>query len=568
MLDRAPCTLGPLRLARCRIIPSSARVPARGSMEVFEVVIALLLVGAGLAALARRLRTPYPALVALAGAALALVPGTPALALDPELALALFVAPVLLDAAFDASPRDLRANWRPVASLAFGAVALTVAAVALVARALVPELPWAAAVALGAIVAPPDAAAATAVLRQLRPPHRLLVILEGESLFNDASALLVYRLAVAAVGGATLGWSVLPMLLVVTAGSIALGLALSRVTLVVSARIEDVATSVIVQFTTVFGVWLLAERLHLSGILTMVVYAMAVARVAPDVMPARLRIPSYAVWEVAVFVLNVLAFILVGLQLKQILARLDRPTLIEYAVVAAVVTAATILTRIAWVTGAAALSRWWCGHRADAAPSPAQAVALPPKAAAVVAWCGMRGTVTLAAALALPTGRDGATPFPYRDLILFTAFAVVLGTLVLQGMTLRPLLTRVRLADDGEVDGEVRLARVETLRAATAVFADAPDAETAALLRRRYELRLRHAEAELNGGTDGGAGVPGELSADADTLRAAMAAERRRLSALRADGTIGDDAFHRVEEELDWAELNAESLLRTEQGGG
>src|SRR5215211_6008965 len=141
-------------------------------MDVFEIIIALLLGGAGLAALARRLTTPYPALVALAGAGLALVPGVPTLTLDPELALALFVAPVLLDAAFDSSPRDLRANWRPVASLALGAVALTIAVVALVAHALVPELPWAAAVALGAVVAPPDAAAATAVLRQLRLPHR------------------------------------------------------------------------------------------------------------------------------------------------------------------------------------------------------------------------------------------------------------------------------------------------------------------------------------------------------------------------------------------------------------
>jgi NhaP-type Na+/H+ or K+/H+ antiporter len=160
-------------------------------MQVFEVVIALLLGGAALAAIARHFGAPYPALVALAGAALALIPGTPTLVLDPELALALFVAPVLVDAAFDASARDMRVNWRPIASLALGAVALTIVVVAVVARLLVPEMPWAAAIALGAIVAPPDAAAATTVLKQLRPPNRLLVILEGESLFNDASALLV-----------------------------------------------------------------------------------------------------------------------------------------------------------------------------------------------------------------------------------------------------------------------------------------------------------------------------------------------------------------------------------------
>jgi len=537
-------------------------------MQVFEVVVALLLAGAMLAALARRIGTPYPALVALAGAALALVPGTPTITLDPELALALFVAPVLLDAAFDSSPRDLRANWRAVASLALGAVALTIIVVALVTRAIVPGIPWAAAIALGAIVAPPDAAAATAVLRQLRPPHRLLVILEGESLFNDASALIVYRLAVgAAAVGALSGWSVVPMLLVVTVGSIVLGFALSRVILYVNTFIHDVATSVIVQFVGTFAVWLIAERLHLSPIITMVVFAMAVARVAPDRMPARLRIPSYAVWEVAVFVLNVLAFIIVGLQLKPIVARLDRPTWIQYLGVAIAVIAVVILARITWVTGAAAFSRWRCRPHPDGTPGPADAVALTPRGASVVAWCGMRGTVTLATALALPTGREGVPPFPHRDLILFTAFSVVLGTLVLQGMTLRPLMSYLRLADDGEVDREVRLARVETLRAAVSVLQAAPDVETAALLRRRFELRLRHAEAEAEGGPHDPVHAPGELSRDADRLRAAMTAQRRRLSTLRSSGTIGDDAFHQIEEELDWAELAAESVMRVEHSG-
>jgi CPA1 family monovalent cation:H+ antiporter len=536
-------------------------------MHVFEIVIALLLAGAGLASLARRIATPYPALVALAGAVLALVPGAPSLVLDPELALALFVAPVLLDAAFDASPRDLRANWRSVASLALGAVAVTVVAVALVARTLVPGMPWPAAIALGAIVAPPDAAAATAVLRQLRPPHRLLVILEGESLFNDASALLVYRLAVgASLAGALSGWKVVPVLFMVTAGSILLGFGLSRITLAVSARIHDVATAVIVQFCSTFAVWLLAERLHLSGILTMVVYAMATARRASEVVPARIRIPSYAVWEVAVFVLNVLAFILVGLQLKSIVARLDRATWIEYAGVAAAVCAATILARIVWVTGTAALSRWWCRPRAAGTARPKSAVALSPRAAVLVAWCGMRGIVTLAAALALPTAGDGGRPFPYRDLILFTAFAVVVGTLVLQGMTLRWLLARLRLDDDGEVEREVRLARVETLRAALSACEASSGAEAAALLRRRYELLLRRAEKELEerseGRPDDAAGGGGAPLADAEVARAAAAAERRRLTSLRADGTIGDAAFQRVEQELDWAELDLEQLLR------
>ena len=538
-------------------------------MEVFEVVIALLVGGAALAAIARRIGAPYPALVALAGAALALVPGVPTLVLDPELALALFVAPVLVDAAFDASPRDLRANWRAIASLALGAVALTIAVVAVVARLLVPDMPWAAAIALGAIVAPPDAAAATTVLKQLRPPNRLLVILEGESLFNDASALLVYRLAVGATVAAFSGWSVLPTLLVVTVGSVVLALVLSRLTLLVSARIRDVATAVVFQFCGTFLVWILAEQLHLSGIITMVVYAMAASRRAAEIVPARIRIPAWAVWEVAVFVLNVLAFILVGFQLKSIAARATGATGARYAAVAVAVTVAVIVARIAWVTATAAFSRWRCRPRADGTPGPRDAVALTGRAAAVVGWCGMRGTVTLAAALALPTD------FPFRDLILATAFGVTLGTLVVQGLTLRPLLLRLRLEDDGSVDREVRLARVESLRAALAAAASCPGAETASLVRHRYELQLRRADRELAGDGVGANGAAPEgaaaarapdadgRDADAAVVRAATDAQRRRLVALRADGTIGDAAFQRVEEELDWAELDWAQLLRT-----
>ena len=518
--------------------PPAGPRPAPASyfgMAVFEIIIALLLGGAALAAVARRSNLPYPALLALAGVALALVPGTPTVTLDPELALALFVAPVLLDAAFDASPRDLRSHWRSVASLALGSVALTVAAVAVTARWLVPELPWAAAVALGAIVAPPDAAAATAVLRQLRPPHRLLVILEGESLFNDASALLIYRLALgSAMGNVVLGYQIVPLLLAVTAGSLVLGLVLSRVMRTVMRRIQDVATAVIVQFVGTFAVWLLAEAVHLSGILTMVVFAMSVARTAPDQIPARIRIPSYAVWEVAVFVLNVLAFILVGLQLKPILAGLGRSGAITYLGTAAAVCAVVMLVRIVWVMGGELAGRPLAGGGPTGRCG-------SPRNAAVVAWSGMRGIVTLAAALALPAR------FPFRDLLLFTAFCVVVGTLVVQGLTLRPLMRLLGMEQDDEVQREVGLARAETARAAVAALDGAGvESEATRFLRAEYRSRLA-------GEPTNGDGVPAS-----ELIRRAVAAERRRLVALRADGTIGDDAFHRVEEELDWAELNAE----------
>jgi CPA1 family monovalent cation:H+ antiporter len=508
-------------------------------MKVFEIVIALLLGGAILAAMARRIATPYPALVAIAGAALALVPRMPTLVLDPELALALFVAPVLLDAAFDASQRDLRKNWRAVIGLAVGAVLLTVIAVAVVAHALVPGLPWAAAVALGAIVAPPDAAAATAVLKQLRPPNRLLVILEGESLFNDASALLIYRFALGVTAtGFVSGWSFAGTFVWVGAGSVVLALVMSRIVLFIVSQIHDFATSVIFQFCSTFAVWILAERLHLSGILTMVIFAMALSRPAAESMAARVRVPSYAVWEVAVFVLNVLAFILVGFQLRQIV---ERTAWTQYAGVAAAVCIAVILARILWVSGAAFVSRWRCRPRRDDRHVPRDVVALSGRAATVVGWCGMRGTVTLAAALALPVN------YPHRDLIFFTSFAVVLVTLVVQGATLRPLIAWLDVHDDGSVEREVRLARIETLRAALDAAGACGGGESAELFRRRYELRLRRAQ-----GNDAANDSDAE---DAEVVRAATEAERRRLIELRDNDTIGDAAFQQVEQELDMREL-------------
>ncbi|HUR04375.1 MAG TPA: Na+/H+ antiporter [Nonomuraea sp.] len=522
-------------------------------MALFELVIALLLVGAVLSAVARRYHVPYPALLALAGGALALVPNVPTVVLDPELALTLLVAPVLLDAAYDSSPRDLRRYWRVVTGLALVAVGLTVVAVAVVARWIMPGLPWAAAIALGAIVAPPDAAAATAVLRQLRPPHRILVVLEGESLFNDASALLIYRLAVsAAVTGAFAGWEAVPLLAVVAAGSVLLGAVLSKILITVLPRIRDLATAVVVQFLSTFAIWMVAERLHLSGIITVVVFAIQTARVAPDRTPGRLRIQTYAVWETVVFVLNVLAFILIGLQLKPILARLTGGDLARYAVAGLAVCAAVIVVRITWVAGYALVARRR-GSR------------IPAGEAAVIAWCGMRGIVTVAAALALPDGGP-ASAFPYRDFILFTAFSVVLVTLVLQGLTVRPLMRTFCLRDDGSVDREVKLARAETARAGLAVVEDTERGnEILAFLRRKYAARIERVEQDGRGPRSPEVDSWQEFSR---VVQRAQGAERRTLSDLRSRGVIGDDAFHQVEEELDWSEAaQGQNALAAEEDG-
>ncbi|MGI9027121.1 MAG: cation:proton antiporter [Burkholderiaceae bacterium] len=286
-------------------------------MLVFESLLALLLCAALLANLARRLDIPYPVLLALGGAALAFVPGMPAWTLRPDLAL--FIAPVPLDAAYDSSPRDLKDNWAPLVGLVFVAVVLTTIAVAVLARWLVPEMPWAVAIALGAIVAPPDAAAATAVLRQAHLPHRLLTILEGESLLNDASSLLIYRVAVAAaLGGDFVPAKVAPLFAYAVVGSIVFGVVAAWPNARLIRRIQDAPTSIIMQFGSTFAIWIVAERIGLSGILTIVVYAIVIARTAPLFMPARLRVPSLAFWETAVFILKVFAFVLIGLQIRPI----------------------------------------------------------------------------------------------------------------------------------------------------------------------------------------------------------------------------------------------------------
>ncbi|HEV7135001.1 MAG TPA: sodium:proton antiporter [Steroidobacteraceae bacterium] len=530
-------------------------------MALFQIIIALLLVGAVLSLWADRLGIPYPALLALAGVALALIPGTPSVVLDPQLALALFVAPILLDAAYDASPRDLKRNLAAVSSLAVAAVVATILAVAAVIHHLVPAMSWPAAMTLGAIVAPPDASAAVAVLRRLRPPHRMVVILEGESLFNDAGALLAYRVAAAAaMTGVVAGWSVIPLFLLTCGGGVIAGIILARLYLWATQRVRDIPISVLLQFIGTFGVWLLASRLGLSSIITMIAYAMTIARRVPGRVDARRRIASYAVWDVAVFVLNVLAFVLIGLQLRGIRTRVPDSQWHVYLWSAAAVCATVILVRLVWVMGHNRIAHWKLRRsRAHAFRAHGRPMTMPTLGGGlIVSWCGMRGIVTLAAAMALPDG-SAATAFPYRDLIVFCAFAVVLVTLVLQGMTLRPLMAWIGLEDDGSVDREVRLARVETARAALKALNGPGDSAALDTLRREYQARMRLGAQEP---TDRGS-APDDRSL-AEAIRRAVAAQREALLALRAHSVIGDDAFHLAEEEIDLLDLTADQRVRPE----
>jgi CPA1 family monovalent cation:H+ antiporter len=508
-------------------------------MWALEQLLALFVAAVMLAALARRAGSPYPVFLALGGAVLAFVPGAPSFHVPPELALALFIAPVLLDAAYDASPRDLKDNWAPLTSLVVVAVGLTTAAVALIVRFLVPEMPWPAAVALGAVVAPPDAAAATAVLRPMRPPRRILTILEGESLLNDATALLIFRLAIGAAAAKSFSISaVAPNFLLAVVGSVVVGPLLGWLSIRLFRRVQHVPTAIILQFVTTFSVWILADRLGLSGVLTMVCYAVTVARTAPQTIPARIRIPTYAVWDTVIFALNILAFIFIGLQIRPIMESVEPATRGRYFAVAAAVLLTVILVRLAWHMSFNAVVRW--RHRRFGFNPPRPMLRPTVGSGLVISWAGMRGILSLAAALALPPA------FPFRGLIVFTAFAVVVGTLVIQGLTLKPLLRVLDLRDDDPVGREVSAARERALYAGLATFGPNPSPLTDTV---REEFTVHFAREQLEA-RDAARVVHVEAH------RAALRAARDAILAMRANDEIGDDAFHMMEEELDWLEMS------------
>ncbi|MES3000522.1 MAG: Na+/H+ antiporter [Pseudomonadota bacterium] len=510
-------------------------------MQQLEHILALFAAAVVLAAAARRAGAPYPVFLAVGGALLAFIPGAPSPSLPPELVLALFVAPILVDAGYDASLRDLRDNWVPLVGLVIVAVVLTTAAVAIVAHALVPGLPWAAAIALGAIVAPPDAVAATAVLRPLRPPQRILGILEGESLLNDASALLIYRLAVgAAVAGSFSVQTVAPAFLLAVVGSLAAGAASGWLVQRVLDRVQHIPTAIILQFVGTFTVWLTAEHFGLSGVLTTVCFAMTLGRTAPGRTPARIRIPTNAVWATVIFALNIFAFIFIGLQIRPILMDLAPAAREQYLVVAAAVLATVILVRIAWHMAFNGALRWHYGRYGFRPPRPM----LRPSVGSglVISWAGMRGIVTLAAALALPEG------FPQRGLIVLTAFSVVLGTLLIQGLTLKVLLRALNLRDGDPVAREEDMARQRMLEAANAQL---PSAGSQAVDLVRKDLKVRLGQAQR--GDDRQRAFGAEYDS---TYRAALHAARQALLAMRDSGDIGDDAFHALENDLDWMEVS------------
>jgi NhaP-type Na+/H+ or K+/H+ antiporter len=507
-------------------------------MPLFEVTLLLLAIAVVLLQVARRLRVPYPAMLALAGGCVAALPFAPHLSIEPRLALALFVAPAVMDTAFDMPPREMLRIWLPLTSLAVVLVLLTTAAVAWVGSAI-GGLPAAAAVALGAIVAPPDAAAASAVLREFKLPRRTMAVLQGESLLNDAVALLVFGLAVSAAVSPGGAWNaLLPRLLIAVPGGALLGALVGVATTHLAQKVAGTPSFIIVQFLLTFGTWILAEHLSLSPIVAVAGQAAVVARFMPERTSARDRVNSYAVWSVVVFVLNVLAFLLMGLQARLILNQLPAEALRHALVFAAIVLAVVIGVRFLWVMAYGWVLRFFRTffERIFRAPLP------PARIGLLVSWCGMRGLVTLATAFALPP------QFPGRNVIVLSAFTVVLGTLIVQGFTIRPLIALLRIPPDYSLHGEVAETRRAMLDAALKELT-AFSGEPADAVRGEYRA-ARAADA-----------APILAATEYDNLRLlAIAAERRLLAEWRQQGRIFDDAYHLLEAELDRAELHAASL--------
>ena len=499
-------------------------------MSFFESLLVLLAVAILLLQVSRRLTIPYPTMLAAAGVALALVPGAPPITLDPHMALALFIAPALVDAAFDFPVQAVRRLWRPLFALAVLAVLLSAGAVAWLGVAMA-GLPLYAALALGAIVAPPDAAAATAVLNSVQMPRRSVTVLKGESLLNDATALLLFSAAVAmhTRGGIDTGLAV--HLGLAAPGGLLLGFVIAKFFRFVTPFVTGTLGGNLMEFVSCFGVWIIAERLGLSPVLCLVAFAMTIARTAGLTTPPRMRIHSFAVWTTAVFLLNVLAFLLMGFQARSIVTAMDPGQLEEAALFALAVIACLVIVRMAWVMLYNVLARRFRFVRGD---NPAATF----RQGILVGWCGMRGLVTLATAFALPAS------FPQRDLIVLTAFAVVLATLVVQGLTLAPLVRLLKL--DGEDGLEAELAEARASLAAVALTA--LDAKTGpAADHWRYGFETVRAAALSSDDP----GLPEKRRLGLKAIRR----QREHLEDLRTEQRVGPDSFLLLQEELDFSEV-------------
>jgi CPA1 family monovalent cation:H+ antiporter len=517
-----------------------------------EIIVGLFVLVGALAWAATRLKVSYPIFLVIGGLAISFVPGLPNVTLHPDVVFLVFLPPLLYYAALLTSWRDFKANLRPISLLAIGLVLFTTCAVAAVAHWAVPDLSWAAAFVLGAIVSPPDAVAATAVTQRLRVPRRVITILEGESLVNDASALVAYRVALAAVvgGSFSLGGATVQFL-VASVGGVVVGLAAGMLLAWVRPRIHDDSVEATFSLLTPYVAYLPAEWLHVSSVLSVVTCGLYIARRLDQITSARVRLRAFAAWEILIFLLNGLVFILIGLQLARIAAAQPAASLRRAAGYAALISAVAIAVRMLWVFPATYLPRMLFRSVRERDPAP------PWRNVFVIAWTGMRGVVSLAAALALPLTLEHGVPFARRDLIIFITFGVILVTLVLQGLTLPAVIRWLRLEDLGDArDDEEVMARY--LAALAAV-------ERLERVRAAYDERVAYFSRQLNPAGDGAAAAatmdPADMACETteQMQREAIAAERQMVIRLRDQGTVGDEVLRRIQAELDHEESRLDS---------
>jgi CPA1 family monovalent cation:H+ antiporter len=527
-------------------------------LSAFELALLLLGIVAVVGTVARKLNLPYPILLVVAGLVLTLVPGFPSITPDPDLVLVVFLPPLLFAAAWQTPLRDFKRNRRPILLLSVGLVLFTAAAVGVVAAWTVP-MSLAAAVTLGAIVSPPDALAATTILRRLAVPRRIVTILEGESLVNDATALVLYGAAVAAtMTGVFAPAEAVARFVIVGAGSIVLGMVVALPIAWLWGRLFDPPVEIALSLLIPYLAYLPAEQLELSGVIAVVTAGLYLGRQSPRILASDARVLGSGVWQILTFLLNGFAFLLIGLSMPAVIAGLGAYSMGQLIGLACIVSATVVIARFVWVYPATYLPRILVRSIRENDPAP------PRQLPFVIAWAGMRGAVSLAAALALPLS------FPDRSLIQFLAFVVILVTLVGQGLTLPLVLRRLGISADDQDARELSIARAAATEAGLAALDRLVDAwpDHRPLIERTAE-DLRHRAAHDPGPTNGtgapepnadaGAGQSEERHEHLAILGVVIAAQRETVIQMRDAGEIGDDVLRRVERELDLEELRLEA---------
>lgn len=507
------------------------------------VALGLILAVATLLAAAPALRIPYPILLVIGGLVLGIVPGMPEFELDPALVFFGILPPLLYGAAFFTSLRELRSNVQPIGLLAVGLVLATTVGVAVVAHTFVDGLSWASAFVLGAIVSPTDPIAATAIARRFGVPGKLVTIVEGESLVNDGTGLVLYRVAVAAVvAGSFSAFYTGGLFLVSVGGGIAVGLAVGWIVRHIRRRLDNPPAEITISLLTGYVAFIPAELMGVSAVLAAVTAGVYLGWHTPELTSAQVRLQGLAVWEIVQYLLNALLFVLIGLQLPVVLDALGEysaATLVWYAVV---VSATVIALRFAWVFVVLYAPKKVAGRMTNW------------RGGVFMSWAGMRGAVSLAAALALPLSTDAGEAFPGRDLILFLTFSVILATLVGMGLTMPLVIRALRLEDDGLEAREDAKARIHAADAALARLEVLLEEEwvrddTAERLRGLYGFRTSRFRARLDDGDDG---AIESRSQDYQRLRRELLdAERAALVELRRAGIISNEVWIRVGRDLD-----------------